>query len=296
MKPTADGTFKVAGAPLDQYVLEMDNGAKAICRTFGGNAFTYITKDGIEVMGKRKDAVDVKSDSKPYAGGAPHCFPQVQHNEFYYYLYVRNLNLHPNQFGPGALMQHGFARGMKFIPEERAKKLSFDRMIFKLEPTEETLKVWHHDFEYRFDITLRADCLEWDVIIMNKGDAPFDVTMGLHNYFDISSLKNVVVSGPFSGLATVDKTSGATGTASSNDIKVTAPIDMLYKGVKGPVTITDSGKGTKTTVEMKGYSDIVVWSPFGDENMGYDKFICVEPVSSTPVTIPVGKFKETKVS
>jgi hypothetical protein len=47
-----------------------------------------------------------------------------------------------------------FARGMKFIPEERAKKLSFDRMIFKLEPTEETLKVWDHDFEYRFDITL----------------------------------------------------------------------------------------------------------------------------------------------
>lgn len=43
---------------------------------------------------------------------------------------------------------------MKFIPEERAKKLSFDRMIFKLEPTEETLKVWDHDFEYRFDITL----------------------------------------------------------------------------------------------------------------------------------------------
>ena len=93
---------------------------QAIVRTYGCNAFTYITKDGIEVMGKRKDAADPRSDSKPYAGGNPHCWPQ---------------------FGPGALMQHGFARGMKFIPEERAKKLSFDRMIFKLEPTEETLKV-----------------------------------------------------------------------------------------------------------------------------------------------------------
>ena len=56
----------------------MDNGAKAICRTFGGNVFTYVTKDGIEVMGKRKDADDVKADVKPYAGGAPHCFPQVR--------------------------------------------------------------------------------------------------------------------------------------------------------------------------------------------------------------------------
>lgn len=58
----------------------------AIVRTYGGNAFSYITKDGIEVMGKRKDAPTPIADTKPYAGGAPHCFPQ---------------------FGPGQLMQHG---------------------------------------------------------------------------------------------------------------------------------------------------------------------------------------------
>ena len=29
----------------------------------------------------------------------------------------------------------------------------------------------------------------------------------------------------------------------------------------------------------------------GNEDMGYDKFVCVEPVQSTPKTIPVGKFK-----
>lgn len=272
-KPMADGTYKKAGDFLKEYVLEMDNGAKAICRTFGGNAFTYVTKDGIEVMGKRADAVDVSSDSAPYAGGAPHCFPQ---------------------FGPGALMQHGFARGMAFVPEERAKKLSFDRMIFKLIPTEETKKVWHHEFEYRFDITLRADSLEWDVAIINEGTAPFDVTLGFHNYFDVSSLSNVVISGPFTGAATVDKVTGATGTATSNDVKITGPIDTLYKGVTGPITITDSGKGTKTTLEGKGFADRVIWSPFGNEAMGFDKFVCVEPVSASPVTIPVGKFKETK--
>lgn len=272
-KPMADGTYKKAGDFLKEYVLENDNGAKAIVRTFGGNAFTYITKDGIEVMGKRADAVDIKSDSAPYAGGAPHCFPQ---------------------FGPGALMQHGFARGMAFVPEERAKKLSFDRMIFKLIPTEETKKVFHHEFEYRFDITLRADCLEWDIVIINEGSEPFDITLGLHTYFDVSSLKNVVIEGAFSGKATVDKTSGATGTATSDKITVTGPIDTLYKGLTTPITITDSGKGTKTTLEAKGYADRVIWSPYGNEAMGYDKFICVEPVSASPVTIPVGKFKETK--
>lgn len=129
-------------------------------------------------------------------------------------------------------MQHGFARGMKFIPEERAKKLSFDRMIYKLVPTEETKKVWDHNFEYRFDVTLRADCMEWEVIVINKGTKPFDITLGMHTYFDVSSLKNVVITGPFAGATTVDKVSGATGTATSNDVVVTQHIDMVYKNAK----------------------------------------------------------------
>ena len=40
----------------------------------------------------------------------------------------------------------------------------------------------------------RAGCLEWDIIVVNKGEEPFDITMGLHNNFDVSSLKNVVAS------------------------------------------------------------------------------------------------------
>ena len=111
------------------------------------------------------------------------------------------------------MMQHGFARGMKFIPEERAKKMSFDRMIFKLQATEETRKVFNHNFEYRFDVTLRENSLEWDVVVINLDTAPFDVTLGMHNYFDVSSLSNVVVSGPFKGAVTVDRLTSTTGTA-----------------------------------------------------------------------------------
>ena len=272
-KPSFDGTFKKAGEFLDEYVLEMDNGSRAVVRSYGGNCFTYKTKDGIEVMGTRKDAPNPQKDEKPYAGGAPHCWPQ---------------------FGPGAIMQHGFARGMKFIPEERAKKMSFDRMIFKLLPTEETRKVWDHDFEYRFDITLRADCLEWELIVMNLGDKPYDYTMGLHNYFDVSSLKNVVIEGPFTGAETMDRNNkNAAGKATSDKITITAPVDMLFKGVSGAVSIIDSGKKTKTTIERKGFPDTCIWNPVGDEKMGWDNYVCVEPVCNSPVTAPVGKFKET---
>jgi glucose-6-phosphate 1-epimerase len=110
-------------------------------------------------------------------------------------------------------MQHGFAREMNFVPVERVKNPSFDRMIFKLIPTEKTMKIYPHKFEYRFELTLRADYLEWDLDIINLDDKPFDVTLGMHTYFDISSLKNVVISGPFTGAPTIDKVSQATGTA-----------------------------------------------------------------------------------
>lgn len=146
--------------------------------------------------------------------------------------------------------------------------------------------------------------MEFSVSVMNYGDKPFDITMGMHTYFDISSLKNIQIEGPFKGSATTDKVSGAKGTADSNVITVTSPVDMLYSGVTGPLTITDSGKvnpnfmlilhlmffqGTKIIMESKGFPDSVLWNPYGNEAMGYDKFVCVEPVQASPISIPADK-------
>ena len=89
--------------------------------------------------------------------------------------------------------------------------------------------MWDHDFEYRMDVTLRPDCLEWDLIVINLGDKPFDITMGMHTDFDVSSVKNIVINGPFSGATALDKVSGAESKMGSNDIKVDKFMDVLYK-------------------------------------------------------------------
>ena len=52
-----------------------------------------------------------------------------------------------------------------------------------------------------------------DLAVINLDDKPFDITLGMHTYFDVSSLSNVVISGPFKGAATVDKVTGVSGTA-----------------------------------------------------------------------------------
>lgn len=249
-KPTFDGTWRVPGQHPEDYVLEMESGAKAVVRTHACNAFTWTLPDGTEIMGKSPSAVPITSDDKPYAGGSAHCFPS---------------------FGPEGF-ESGFASGMTFTPEERAKKMTFDRMIFKLQATDETKAKWGEDFEYRVDVTLRDGSLEWDVIVINLGDKPFDCTLGMATYLDVSSLRNIKISGQGVG-----------------DMSVSGPIDEFFGGVQGPITITDSGKGTKVTVEGSGYSDMVISNPNGDDN-----YICVMPCQASPVTIPPGKFKETK--
>jgi len=60
-----------------------------------------------------------------------------------------------------------------FVPEERAKKVSFDRMIFKCNPTDMP------DIEYRVDVTMREDSLEYDVIIKNAGATTKNVKLSL---------------------------------------------------------------------------------------------------------------------
>jgi hypothetical protein len=58
----------------------------------------------------------------------------------------------------------------EFFPEERAKKLSFDRMIFKSELG---------DQEYRIDVTLREDSIEYDVLFKNFADSEFPIENAL---------------------------------------------------------------------------------------------------------------------
>jgi hypothetical protein len=93
----------------------------------------------------------------------------------------------------------------EFVPEERAKKLSFDRMIFKCNPE------GMEDIEYRVDVTMRADSLEYDVIIKNAGDKAYDISTGLNVYLsDAAKSQGYKVSG--TGYSDVSDTALATGT------------------------------------------------------------------------------------
>ena len=133
LKPMFDGTFKEAGAHLETYVLEHENGSVAKVDTKTATCVSWKTADGTEQITQ--------------GAGTAH-------------------------------FVNGEAIDTEFVPEERAKKISFDRMIFKTFPTAGNTE----GMEYRCDVTMRENSLEYDLTIKNANaeKIPVDIKVDPH--------------------------------------------------------------------------------------------------------------------
>jgi len=120
------------------------------------------TKMAACVSWKSADGVElIKSD------GIPHCFPTAT----------------------SPIEKH-------FVPEERAKKLSFDRMIFKIGELEGGASDSMPGVEYRVDVTMREDSLEYDVILKNSDFREYEASVGLLiNLTDEAKAKGYKITG-----------------------------------------------------------------------------------------------------
>lgn len=242
-------------------------GDSATVYTFGACVTSYV-KNGVDVLMVRPDA---KMDgSKPISGGIPHCFPQ---------------------FGPGAMQQHGFARNLDWEVLEQTDS----SVVFSLKESEYTLAMWPHAFEAKYAVTLTDASLSTELTVTNTGDATFDFTAALHSYWSITGVGNIKISSPaFSGATYLDKMKSppADVTSSSADITISAETDSVYKGVSGDVVLADSGRPRPLTISNQlGWSDTVLWNPYGNEGMGFDSFVCVESAQfATPVILQPSEY------
>lgn len=161
LKPMFDGTFKEAGAHLEVYTLEHENGSVAKVDTKTATCISWKTADGTE---------QIKQDA-----GTAH-------------------------------FVNGEAVDTDFVPEERAKKMSFDRMIFKTFPTAGGTE----GMEYRVDVTMRENTLEYDFTIKNANKAVIPVEIKVDPHF--VSRKIVATKG------LIKETDGVTATSGKWDV------------------------------------------------------------------------------
>mmetsp|Transcript_11725 Transcript_11725/g.18404 ORF Transcript_11725/g.18404 Transcript_11725/m.18404 type:complete len:368 (+) Transcript_11725:127-1230(+) len=219
---------------------------------------------GSDVFFTRPDAVF--DGSKPISGGVPLCWPQ---------------------FGPGEIQQHGFARNMKWdcadvkIDEAGGMKggsfiSNGARAIFELSDSKATREMWPQKFKCRYEIQLSGGSLTLEFRVTNTDVKPMSFTGALHTYFAIDDLANLKINGPFEGKKYLDKTCDP---PEMKDAEGTVTIDSftekVFQDVAGRVEIQDGPKSVviKSSSEWK---DLAIWNPYGEENMGYKNFVCVE--------------------
>lgn len=250
---------------LEYVKLVNDNNDSSDVYLYGGVVTSY-KKDGQEFIAVRPDA---KTDgSKPISGGLSHCWPQ---------------------FGPGEIQQHGFARNCMWT----IKSQSPSNVELELKPSDYTKEIWDKPFACTFSVSLEDDSLDTKMLVENVGDEAFDFQAALHSYFTVSALDDLEISGSFSNKEFLNKLAGdgegEMQTEDRSSITITEEYDRVYKGVNDPV-LQDKGTGkTLSVVNTAGYEDTVIWNPYGNEDMGYNNFVCVESVKFDPVTVAGGE-------
>lgn len=151
-----------------------------------------------------------------------------------------------NQFGPGEIQQHGFARNVDWS----VKSMTDTSVELEMAPSDYTKEMWDKDFLCTFTLTLEEDQLDTKMLVENKGEESFDFQAALHSYFTVSSLENLEIDGSFEGKEFLNKLVGDEGEMQTEDrsaITISEEYDRVYKGVNDPV-LNDSGTGKSVSV------------------------------------------------
>ena len=167
-----------------------------------------------------------------------------------------------------------------------------------LRPSDYSKAMWDKEFECLFTVTVTDSSLDTKMVVKNLGSESFDFQAALHSYFDISKISDISIGGSFSGSTFLNKMLDppADETETRSEVVISEEYDRVYKGVNDPV-LKDSGKGKALKIANSGgWKDTVLWSPYGNEGMGYETFVCVESVAFDSVPLAGGETWEADLS
>ena len=159
------------------FIFQLDqNNYIKFCPERGGLITNWVS-DGKEIL--YFDEKRFLDKTKSIRGGIPILFP-----------ICGNLNTSSSVFGKDylQLMQHGFARESQWQYHFNENKKS---LCLFLNHSNKTKKYYPFDFELRIKVTLKINCLEFEITIHNKTDIAMPMNFGLHPYFNISDFKNL---------------------------------------------------------------------------------------------------------
>ena len=169
--------IKLSKKDQEIFIFQLDeNNYIKFCPDRGGVITNWVS-DGKEIL--YFDEKRFMDKTKSIRGGIPILFP-----------ICGNLNTSNSVFGKDYLQltQHGFARDLQWQFSINHNEQS---ICLFLNESEKTKKYYPFDFEIKIEVTLKINCLEFQITVSNKTDTVMPINFGLHPYFNVSDFKNL---------------------------------------------------------------------------------------------------------
>ncbi len=258
---------------FEDITLKHSSGAKCRLLAHGSHLCSWTTADQTERLFLSSKAEF--TPNKAIRGGVPIIFPQF------------------NAMGPGK--RHGFARLLPWRISERTT----DSLTMSLQSTASTQSIWPYTFVANFTVRL-TDCrLIMQLSVHNTDSTPMQFTAALHSYFRIKDLLSTTVSG-LSGLTYWDNDGSDFNTRSiqnEDQLNLLGELDRVYFQARRPLSLIENQQHI-LDIEMKGFSDCVIWNPgaVGASNMSdmndseWRSMLCIEAAAiDHPVALEPGQ-------
>lgn len=200
------------------------------------------------------------SPGKAIRGGVPICWPW---------------------FGPAGEPAHGFARTLPWTLSAHDENDQSVMLTFVLESSEQTKKLWPHDFTLFARLRIGERC---EIELEAHGD--YTATAALHTYFAVGDINQTEVTGL--GNTFIDKVkNGETGTSEDGKQRYAQRVDRIYTQPEDCSLINDAANNRVIEVYHHYHQDVVTWNPGAElscsmqdmANDGYKTMVCVETAS-----------------
>ena len=197
---------------------------------------------------------------------------------------------------------HGFAKDFTFSLVAFESNASRSHVAMQLVSSEETKRIWPHDFKLTFEATL-TDTLRISLRTENTGTETFSFTAGLHPYFLLGDRTKAKVTGVDGFKFCDSRVSRTLDSVWSGDLSLGESLDHVFgeKNIYSLHSIVDPVLGRTITTSASGVSRFVVWAAGENEGVSgkpgalekgdWKKFVCAEPAilwNEQAIVLPPG--------
>lgn len=260
--PTCPGVTVEEDYPGFPILVVKTEDATAHVSVYGAQVLKWIPKGHEPVLYVSPKAVF--EEGKAIRGGIPICWPWF--------------NAHPEN---PDFPSHGFARTNKWdlvSCEEVSKEI---HLKFQLPCTEETKKLFPHDFELTATIAV-GDKLSVAIKTRNLGEKSFQISSALHSYLAVGDIERTQIDGLIEA-SYLDCVGERTEREQKEPLKITEEVDRIYKSMASHL-IRDLDNHRSIFVDKSGSRSTVVWNPWKKRSKeiqdlpdkDYTEFVCVE--------------------